>query len=243
MIPIYDNNGYLVGFSGRTIRKGVEPKYLNTGSTKLFAKANVLFNFHKAKTLDNEKIIIVEGFMDAIAYARAGYQNVVATMGVALSAGHINALRTLTKLETVILSFDNDNAGVMATITNGQKLMENGFNTYVVGNYDKSIKDVDELFTKQGKEAINHILEERTDFVSFLINNEFQNKKPLDEIQKSVNKIITGILDFGDDSLLLRQQHLKLIADRTGLAFEDLKAKYDQEFAKLGINNKSTTNK
>jgi DNA primase len=242
MIPIHDNNGYLVGFSGRTTRQGVEPKYLNTSTTKLFSKSNVLFNFHRAKMVDSNKIIIVEGFMDAIAYTRAGIPNVVATMGVALTNEHLNALSTLTKLETVILSFDNDNAGVLATINNGQKLMENGFNTYVVGPYDKSIKDVDELFDKQGRATLENILQERTDFVSFYIHNEFSIKKPLDEIQKSVNIIIQHMVDFGDNSLLLRQQHLKLLADKSGLAFEDLKAKFDQDVHKLGATDKLSSN-
>jgi DNA primase len=236
-IPIYDNNGYLVAFSGRTTAQ-TEPKYLNTSSTKLFTKANVLFNFHKVKQQDNTKIIIVEGFMDAIAYYRAGFSNVVATMGVSLSNEHINALQTLNKLQTVILSFDNDIAGIMATITNGQKLMENGFNTYVVGSYDKDIKDVDDLMKIRGKESINEILNERVDFITFLINNEFQQKKPLDEIQRSINTIIFHMIEFGNNSLLLRQQHLKLLADKSGLAFDDLKAKYEQDFIKIAGNSK-----
>ncbi|MDR3257633.1 MAG: DNA primase [Mycoplasmataceae bacterium] len=242
MIPIYDNNGYLVAFSGRTTRQGVEPKYLNTSTTKLFSKSNVLFNFHRAKMHDSNKIIVVEGFMDAIAYTRAGYPNVVATMGVALTNEHLNALSTLTKLDTVILSFDNDDAGVMATVTNGQKLMENGFNTFVVGPYNKSIKDVDELINKNGKEAIDNILQDRVDFVTFYINNEFTTKKPLDEIQKSVNMVIKHMVDFGDNSLLLRQQHLKLLSEKSGLAFEDLKSKFDQDINKLNVTDKPAYN-
>ncbi|MDR2369343.1 MAG: DNA primase [Mycoplasmataceae bacterium] len=237
-IPIYDNNGYLVAFSGRSTTKA-ESKYLNTPTTTLFSKANVLFNFHRVKNQNIEKIIIVEGFMDAIAYSRAGYANVVATMGVALTNEHINALHTLTKLTTVILSFDNDDAGAMATIANGQKLMENGFNTYVVGSYSKNIKDADELMNTVGKDAIDEILNERVDYISFLINNEFQSKKPIDEIQKSTNTIIAHLIDFADNSLLLRQQHLKLLADKSGLAFEDLKSKYDYDYAKTsGVKGK-----
>jgi DNA primase len=236
-IPIYDNNGYLVAFSGR-VTTNAEPKYLNTSSGILFSKASVLFNFNKVKNLDTDKIIIVEGFMDVIAFSRAGFSNVVATMGTALSNEQINALQTLDKLQTVILSFDNDVAGKMATISNGQKLMENGFSTYVIGPYDAKIKDVDELFKIHGKDNIAQILNERIDYITFLINHEFQHKKPLDEIQKSINDIINHMIEFGDSSLLLRQQHLKLLADKSGLAFDDLKAKYELDFSKIGIKTK-----
>jgi DNA primase len=168
--------------------------------------------------------------MDVIAYARIGLENVVAIMGVALSDEHLNALHTLTKLNTVILSFDNDTAGVQATVDNGRKLMENGFNVYVVANYPKAYKDVDELLNESGDAALQAILDNRVDFITFLIENEFINKKPLDEIQKSVNGIIHDMLEFGQNSLLLRQQHLKLLADKSHLAFDDLKIKYDQDF-------------
>jgi DNA primase len=232
MIPIHDNNGYLAGFSGRVL-KNVEPKYLNTGETKLFSKSNILFNYYKAKQFVDDKIIIVEGFMDAITYVRAGHKNVVATMGIALTDEHLTALHFFNKLNVVILSFDNDAAGVMATIANGQKLMENDFNVYVVAPYDKNIKDVDELSQRNGKEAIQNILDERIDFATFMINTEFASKKPLDEIQKSVNKIISQMINFGSNSLLLRQKHLKLLSEKSGLAFEDLKSKFEYDFTQI----------
>jgi DNA primase len=173
--------------------------------------------------------------MDAVAYYRAGFSNVVATMGVALSSEHLNALSTLTSLETIILSFDNDNAGQIATINHGQKLMENGFNTYVAGPYDKSIKDVDELLNKQGKEAINKILDERIDYVTFLIDNHFTKKMPLDETEKVVNDIIKTILDLGDNSILLRSKHLKLLAEKSGLEYQDLLTKYERDLQKINV--------
>jgi hypothetical protein len=117
--------------------------------------------------------------------------------------------------------------------------MENGFNTFVVGPYDKKIKDVDELLKSKSKVGIDEILDNRTDFITFLIEHEFDHKKPLDEIQKSVNKIIKHMLDFGDNSLLLRQQHLKLLANKSGLAFEDLKDKYEYDFKQIGLNTKA----
>jgi DNA primase len=233
VIPIKDNNGYVVGFSGRSLKKGAVNKYLNTPTTKLFSKANVLFNFDKVKFLNPTKLIIVEGPMDAIAYIRTGHKNVVATMGTSLSTHHLNLLRTLTSLETIILSFDNDNAGNIAATQHGKTLMENGFNTYVVGAYDASFKDIDELLNAKGPNQVNDVLNQRRDFVTFLIENEFKNQKPLDEIQKSVNFIIESMLNFGDNSLLLRTKNLKLLSEKSGLEFNDLLDKFTKDEQKL----------
>jgi DNA primase len=233
IIPIKDNNGYIVGFSGRTLKQAATNKYLNTSTTKLFSKSNVLFNFDKVKNINPTKLIIVEGPMDAIAYIRAGYKNVVATMGVALSAHHLNLLKSLTNLETVILSFDNDDAGNFATIQHGKSLMENGFNTFVVDDYDKKYKDIDELLNANGLDAINKIMEQRKDFVTFLIENEFNKSKPLDEVQKSVNYLIECMLNFGDNSLLLRTRNLKLLAEKSKLDFDDLLNKFNRDEQKL----------
>jgi DNA primase len=229
-VPIHDNNGYLVGFSGRSTQKDVEPKYLNTSTTKLFTKANVLYNFYQVKALESEKIILVEGFMDAIAYYRAGFKYAVALMGTALSNEHLSVLSTLSKLKVVILSFDNDHAGIEATINNGQKLMENGFNVYVAGNYDRNIKDVDELLKTRGANAVVNILDERIDYFTFLINYSFNKKLPLDEIQIQAEKIIKAFIEFGDSSEILRAKQLKFLAEKSCLEYEDLVNKYQHDF-------------
>lgn len=171
--------------------------------------------------------------MDAIAYVRTGHKNVVATMGVALSSEHLNALHTIPKLETVILSFDNDVAGVNATIEHGKKLMESGFNVFVVGPFDKKYKDVDELINANGNEALEDVLNNRLDFITFLINNAFSIKKPVDEVQKDVNDIIQYLVDCADNSILLRTQHLKLLAAKSGLEYEDLKDKFKHDLEKI----------
>jgi DNA primase len=192
----------LAGFSGRTTKTNAQQKYLNTSTTKIFAKGNILFNFFNVRQTNASQVIIVEGYMDAIAYCRAGHNNVVATMGVALSDEHINILKTLNSLDSVILSFDNDTAGIQATITNGYKLMENGINTFVVGKMPQDIKDIDELYTRSGKTEVDKILGEERDFISFLIEQTFQLKMPLNEIQKATNTIIQKMIDFDDASLL-----------------------------------------
>lgn len=114
-VPIFDHNGNPVGFGGRTISDSIKPKYLNTNATSLFNKSNLLFNFHRAKFYaKNDEIIIVEGYMDAVSAKAMNMDNVVATMGTALTKEHIEMIKKLNC--EVTLSLDNDDAGKDAMI-------------------------------------------------------------------------------------------------------------------------------
>lgn len=109
-IPIFDENGNPVGFGARTTNDMVKPKYLNTRANKLFNKSNVLFNYHKAKSYArDDELIIVEGYMDVISAKEMKMDNVVGTMGTALTKEHIDLIKKL-KCE-VTLCLDNDEAG------------------------------------------------------------------------------------------------------------------------------------
>ena len=109
-IPIFDENGNPVGFGARTINNAIKPKYLNTKANKLFNKSNLLFNFHQAKSYArNDEIIIVEGYMDVISAKEMKMDNVVGTMGTALTKEHINMLKKL-KCD-IVLCLDNDEPG------------------------------------------------------------------------------------------------------------------------------------
>ena len=109
-IPIFDENGNPVGFGARTTNNAIKPKYLNTRANNLFNKSNLLFNYHKAKSYArNDELIIVEGYMDVISGKEMKMDNVVGTMGTALTKEHIDMIKKL-KCE-VTLCLDNDEAG------------------------------------------------------------------------------------------------------------------------------------
>jgi DNA primase len=221
--PIFNNDVQVVGFSGRTV-KNAEPKYLNSKENKVFIKSNILYNFYNAINAKSDKLIIVEGYMDAIAFSRAGYDDVVATMGTAMSGEHIKLLQT-TEFNTFILAFDNDNAGTQANIANGLKLLENNLSTFVIGSYDKSIKDIDELLSKQKVSGIKKVYEERVDYISFLINVKLSEVKSLDEKINNIKNIFRVMNEC--DDVLLKTQHLQLISDLTNVNINDLSEQYD----------------
>lgn len=138
-VPIFDQNGNPVGFGGRTISDNVKPKYLNTNTTPLFSKSKILFNFHRAKFYaKNDEIIIVEGYMDAISAKEIKMDNVVATMGTALTKEHIDMIKKLNC--EVTLSLDNDEAGRDAMIRVIPELLKQNIKVNVLdisklGNY------------------------------------------------------------------------------------------------------------
>ncbi len=115
MFPIHDVHGRVVGFGGRALKKGMEPKYLNSPETVSYKKSEILFGLHQAKQAIRaaKRVIMVEGYFDVISCHQAGIQESVATSGTALTTEHARILKRLT--DNFYLCFDNDGAGWEAT--------------------------------------------------------------------------------------------------------------------------------
>ena len=123
MFPIRDAHGNLVGFGARTL-DGSEPKYLNSPQGPLFDKSRLLYAMERARTdVRKEGAVIVEGYMDAIAAHQAGFKNVVAQMGTALTEFQVDEIRRLTGKMTMAL--DQDAAGQAATLRSLDVVLEN----------------------------------------------------------------------------------------------------------------------
>ena len=114
MFPIFDRQGRIAGFGGRTLTGG-EPKYINTASTPVFDKRGTLYALHLAadSIRSRDTGVIVEGYMDAIAAHQHGFTNVVASMGTALTESQVSQLKSLAK--NFVLALDPDAAGQEAT--------------------------------------------------------------------------------------------------------------------------------
>lgn len=116
MIPIRDGRGRMVGFGARALSKDEPAKYLNSPQTALFNKSELLYGLDKARKAirAQDQVVIVEGYMGVIALHQAGYQNVVAQMGTALTEQQLRMLKRLTR--RIVLALDSDAAGVQATL-------------------------------------------------------------------------------------------------------------------------------
>ena len=224
--PIYDENNNLVGFSGRDWTGKQESKYSNTKETKIFKKGEVLYNFNHVKTTNKDFVIICEGFMDAIAYTQAGYDNVLATMGTAVTTRHISLLQTLENMKYIILSFDNDQAGSDANISIGKQLFENGLNVSVVTYQNYKEKDVDEILRAHGKAAVDDLIKNRMDFLTYKIIYDLPLNMSNDEKIIRVGNLLKYLSEYGDT--LLHDMHLDLISQRTKLAKDSLKLKLNE---------------
>jgi len=150
MFPIFDGAGHVVGFGGRVLGDG-EPKYLNSAESEVFAKRRLLYGLNWAKQAIRkaDRLIIVEGYFDAIRLMLAGITEAVAPLGTALTEDQAALARKYTK--NVFLLYDSDRAGLKATFRAGDILLAGGSSVRVITL--PSGEDPDTFVAKHGAEA------------------------------------------------------------------------------------------
>lgn len=168
MFPIRDQRGRVVGFGGRILGDG-EPKYLNSPDTPLFDKGRLLFNLDKAAAPARKsgQIVVVEGYMDVIGLAQAGFAEAVAPMGTALTEDQLALLWRVAS--EPVLCFDGDNAGQRAAV----RAMERALPLLAPGKSLRFVtlpvgKDPDDLVRESGVEAFRLLISQAEPFVERL---------------------------------------------------------------------------
>jgi len=224
--PLWDKDGNIVGFSARIYRgeKDVS-KYMNSRESKLFKKGETLYNYHNAKDFAKreKRIIVVEGFMDAIRVSLSGMKNVVALQGTAMTSDQINLLKKLRV--KVILCLDNDNAGLMATVANGDELVKNGIETYVIRLSGE--KDPDEYIIANGSDAFLENVNNPLTFFEFKMNYFKQNKNldNVEDLTEYINNVLKSLAS--NDDPILREVTLNKLAKEHDLSLDVLKKKLE----------------
>jgi DNA primase len=132
MFPIHNESAKIIGFGGRALRAGEEPKYLNSPETALYKKSSVLYNLHRAKEgiRKKDRSVLVEGYMDVIGVWSAGVHDVVASCGTALTSGQVRSLKRHS--ERIVVNFDPDTAGANAAERSIQILLDEGMHVRVL---------------------------------------------------------------------------------------------------------------
>jgi len=168
--PIFNESSKIVAFGARALGDD-QPKYLNSPETPIYSKSNVLYHLDRAKDALRRQdfAVLVEGYMDAIAVARAGISNVVASCGTALAETQIKLLGRFTK--RVIVNYDPDTAGQAATERSLTSLLEQDFEVRVlnlpaIGNKKA---DPDLFIREKGAEAYREQLKNSPPYVDYLI--------------------------------------------------------------------------
>ena len=168
MFPISDEQGRVIGFSGR-ILKGNEKtaKYVNTPETPLFTKGKVFFGLHKSKRalLDAQTAVICEGQLDLIACFMAGIENVVAPQGTAFTADHARILKRY--VDEVVLCFDSDAAGKAAAVRVLDHLMASGLAIRVA--VVPAPHDPDSFIREQGGDAFRGLIDRAIGFFDYYL--------------------------------------------------------------------------
>lgn len=172
IIPIINNLGSVIAFGGRLLEKKPNfAKYKNTQETELFIKNRTLYNINNLKKEKAKngltRIIMVEGYMDAISVYNAGFKNVVASMGTSLTVEQARLLKRYAG--TVLISYDGDGAGQKATVRGLEILQKEGLEVRVVTLPDGL--DPDDVIKKFGAEAYGKLLDESLPLVDFKIRN------------------------------------------------------------------------
>ncbi|WP_144687577.1 DNA primase, partial [Campylobacter jejuni] len=227
--PIYDHKDLLVGFGGRTLNPNVPAKYVNSPQNILFDKSRIFYAFNIAKEniAKKKEIIVCEGYMDAIAFHKAGFNNVVAVLGTALTEHHLPLIRRYDA--KVILCFDNDEAGLKAATRSAFLLSTNKIDGKVA--ILQGGKDPAELVAKNESTKLHNILDEGIELGEFYIRrlisthsiiSALDKQKALETIQKftfnleplvanSYTSLVSNLLKVDEKFIVLSQNSKKTI--------------------------------
>jgi DNA primase len=232
MFPIRDIKDRVIGFGGRAMIKDEMPKYLNSPETPLFKKGETLYGIAIAKEAIRKRdfAIVVEGYMDAIACHRAGVANAVATLGTALTPGHLRLLSRFSK--NVLLVFDADEAGLKAA--------QRSLDVFLSSTPKMAAKvallpegdDPDSLLNREGPEALKESLKGREKLLEFVIKREAVDVSDIDGKIKAVNTL-TGILARVDDAVE-RSYYVKMAASELGVEVSAVKEELEKKTARFG---------
>ncbi|EDP5456151.1 DNA primase [Campylobacter jejuni] len=227
--PIYDHKDLLVGFGGRTLNPNAPAKYVNSPQNILFDKSRIFYAFNIAKEniAKKKEIIVCEGYMDAIAFHKAGFNNAVAVLGTALTEHHLPLIRRYDA--KVILCFDNDEAGLKAATRSAFLLSTNKIDGKVA--ILQGGKDPAELVAKNESAKLHNILDEGIELGEFYIRrlisthsiiSALDKQKALETIQKftfnleplvanSYTSLVSNLLKVDEKFIVLSQNSKKTI--------------------------------
>ena len=216
--PIFNSVGNIVGFSARIlIDDGKSAKYINSPETVIYNKSKVLFgfNFARADIRKEDEVIVVEGQMDCIACHQAGFKNVVASSGTALTVEQLTQLGRFTK--NIKFCFDADAAGLIATRRAVENALAQGFTIKILNLV--GAKDADELIKKNppagGVKEFARQAAAAPLFLDFYIAKQFQNFSQSITEKKKVEAELLPLLNLLTDPLEL-DHYLRIIAEKLG---------------------------
>jgi DNA primase len=227
MFPIVNVRGQVIGFGGRVLDKG-EPKYLNSPETPLFEKGHELYGLFQAQKAirAQQRVIVVEGYMDVVALAQHGVEYAVATLGTATTPYHVQKLLRL--CEQVVFCFDGDRAGQKAAwraLENALPQLQDGKRIGFL--FLPEEHDPDTYIREFGTEAFEQELDNALPLSGYLLREltaqvDLHTPEGRSALLKNAQPLLTAIT-APTMALLLRKE----VAALAGMTQEELEASYD----------------
>ena len=237
MIPIRDEFNSVIAFGARAIEAGQNPKYLNSPDTVLYNKSRILYgiNVAKDKMIQEDYVVIMEGYFDVISAQAAGLKNAVASCGTALTVDHVRLIAKYSKSRKIYLAFDTDAAGLKATQRSTDvikeafaglgnlKIFDPAYSSLTDDKYTCEIrviapfdsKDPDEYIREYGIEQYKKYIKKAPlllDFELEQILKDYRNDfSPTDKLAL-VKKIMPLIEEIPNN--IVQNEYIKLVSDR-----------------------------
>lgn len=217
IFPIMDIRNRVIGFGGRVMGDG-KPKYLNSPETKVFDKSRNLYGLHLARLSRKPNIILCEGYMDVIAMHQAGFPQAVASLGTAFTVQQSAILKRYTN--EVLLTYDNDEAGVRAALRAIPILRDAGLSAKIINM--EPYKDPDEFIKAMGAESFQKRIDEAESSFSFelrTMERQYNFEEP--ESKTAFYKALSEKLLTYEQGIE-RNNYIQAAAKRYHLGYEEL---------------------
>lgn len=233
MFPVIDLRGNVIAFGGRVLDDS-KPKYLNSPETVVFKKSKNLFSLNFAKKVKLDNLILAEGYMDVIAINSAGFENVVATLGTALTPEQARLISKYT--EEVIIAYDSDQAGQNATHRAINLLSEVGI--IAKSLHIKDAKDPDEYIKKFGASRFKLLLDGASDVVKYELKTAKQKFDLDDSLQKQEYIKRASYIIANVKGKIAREIYAGIVSKETEISIENILSmingidRYNQEKSK-----------
>jgi DNA primase len=214
MFPILSVSGRVLAFGARTLAKDVEPKYLNSTESPIFAKRRTFYGIDQARDpiRAEKRVLLVEGYTDCISLHQAGYTNTVASCGTALTPDHASLLRRIT-LNALILP-DSDSAGEKAAVSTGALLLATGLSVKVARF--QADMDPDTAARGLGAAGLATIIGEAMDYFEYLNYIIRYRSETVADREDMVRRVVDGLSQTGDrlhQEMLLQEASRVLAVD------------------------------
>ena len=224
IFPIESLSGKVVGFGGRVLGAGREgsPKYVNSPESPIYHKGQILYGLSWAKNSirRRETALVVEGYMDVVSLAAAGFENAVAPLGTAVTQDQVSVLRRYTSRAHIL--FDSDAAGLKATFRAADLLLAGGLHPCVVTLPPG--EDPDTIVHSEGAEALQGHIDAGVDVLDrkLQILEEHDHFRSIEHTRAAIDRLLPTLRAVQDPAL--RDIYIAKVEERTGVRRDTLEA-------------------